>query len=125
MSWKPQLAICVIGAFHLVFMVGELYPWERPWIMALVSRKWGLDLAQDKTTHLLAMVVHNAGIYNGIVAVGLFVALCAGPAAFHIQIALLAGGIVAGVFGGLTLTPGTFGQAVFGAIALWVVVCIR
>src|SRR5882672_3225360 len=101
MSWKPQLAICVIGALHLGFMVGELYPWERPWIMALVAKKRGLDFAKNDTTHLLAMVVHNAGIYNGIVAAGLFAALCAGPAALHIQIALLAGGIVAGVFGGV------------------------
>jgi uncharacterized membrane protein len=70
------------------------------------------------------MVVHNAGIYNGIVALGLFVA--AKTEAFHVQIALLTGGIVAGLFGAATLTEVTIVQAIFGAIALAIVIrCTR
>ena len=65
------------------------------------------------------MVVHNAGIYNGIVAVGLFVA--AKTEAFHVQIALLTGGMVAGLFGAATLAKVTIVQAIFGAIALAIV----
>jgi uncharacterized membrane protein len=125
MCWTaPQIAICVIGIIHLAFMVGELYPWEYPWIMVVVLKRWQLDLSV-KDTHFVAMVVHNAGIYNGIVAAGLFAAAFAGPAAFPVQIGLLAGGVVAGLFGAKTLTIMTLGQAIFGAIAIVVVVCCR
>lgn len=127
MSWTaPQVAICLIGILHLVFMIGELYPWEHPWIMVRVLERWPqrLDLSVNDT-HLVAMVVHNAGIYNGIVAAGLFASACAGPAAFPAQIALLAGGVVAGLFGAKTLSVVTVGQAILGAIALVVVVCCR
>ena len=116
-----QIAIFLIGILHLCFMVGEFYPWECPWIMALVLQKWPrLDLSVDDT-HFVSMVVHNAGIYNGIVAAGLFVAASTGPAAFHIQIALLAGGVVAGLFGAKTLARVILGQAILGAIALVIV----
>jgi hypothetical protein len=65
------------------------------------------------------MVVHNAGMYNGIVAAGPFVA--AKTDAFHVQIALLTGGIVVGLFGAATLTKVTIVQAILGAIALAIV----
>jgi hypothetical protein len=102
MFWTaPQIAICLIGILHLVFMIGELYPWEHPWIMVRVLEKWP------------------------IVATGLFVAAFVGPTAFPVQIGLLAGGVVAGLFGAKTLTIMTLGQAILGAIAIVVVVCCR
>ena len=121
MSWTAsQIAVCLIGGLHAGFMIGELFPWECPWIMVLVLRKWPrqLDLTVNDR-HFVSMVVHNAGIYNGIVAVGLFVA--AKTEAFHVQIALLTGGIVAGLFGAATLAKVTIVQAIFGAIALAIV----
>jgi uncharacterized membrane protein len=123
MSWKSsQIAICSIAVLHVLFMVGELFPWESPLIMAAVVEKWPypLDLSPNDS-HFAAMVVHNAGIYNGIVAVGLFVAASRGRSALPVQVALLAGGIVAGLFGAATLTFATILQAVVGAIALaWI-----
>ena len=123
MSWKTsQIALCSIGLLHALFMVGELYPWESPLIMALVLKKWPdpLDLSPNDS-HFVSMVVHNAGIYNGIVAVALLVAAARGRNALPVQVALLAGGVVAGVFGAATLTPATILQAVLGAIALaWI-----
>ena len=117
MSWTAsQIAVCLIGGLHAGFMIGELFPWECPWIMVLVLRKWPrqLDLTVNDRD-FVSMVVHT-GIYNGIVAVGLFVA--AKTEAFHVQIALLTGGIVAGLFGAATLAKVTIVQAIFGAIAL-------
>lgn len=92
-------------------------------IMARVLRKWPqqLDLSVEER-YFFSSVIHNAGIYNGIVAAGLFVAASVGPGAFQVQIALLAGGVVAGLFGAATLTKETVVQAFFGAIALIVVV---
>jgi Protein of unknown function (DUF1304) len=124
MSWKPsQIALCSIGILHSLFMVGELYPWESPLIMAVVLKKWPapLDLSPNDS-HFVSMVVHNAGIYNGIVAVGLFVAASRGRDALPVQIALLAGGIAAGLFGAATLTGAIILQAVLGAIALALIV---
>jgi uncharacterized membrane protein len=91
--------------------------------MRLVLSKWPkqLDLSANDQ-HLVAMVVHNAGIYNGIVASGLFAAAWVGPSAYCIQVTLLAGGIVAGLFGAGTLSKATIFQAICGAIALAVVI---
>ena len=121
-----QIAIGFIGCLHVLFMIGELYPWGRPKIMGLVLRKWPreLDLSANDQ-HLVAMIVHNAGVYNGIVAAGLFAAAWVGPSAYCIQVALLAGGIVAGLFGAATLSKATILQAIFGAIALVVVICFH
>jgi uncharacterized membrane protein len=118
-----QIAACLIGILHIAIMVGELYPWEHPWIMVRVLKKWPQPLDLSVTdTHLIAMIVHNAGIYNGIVGVGLFASASVGRAAFPAQVALLAGGVVAGLFGAKTLSVVTMGQAVLSAIALAVVV---
>lgn len=123
MFWTAsQVAVVSIGIVHAGFMIGELYPWENPLIMAVVLQKWPhqLDLS-DADKHFVSMVVHNAGIYNGIVAAGLFATVFVGAVAFPIQIALLTGGIVAGLFGFATLTRKTILQAVLGAIALVIV----
>ena len=119
----PQVAISLIGTLHIAIMIGELYPWEHPWIMASVLAKWPrtLDLSVNDI-HLVAMIVHNAGIYNGIVGAGLFASAAIGPAAFSAQVTLLAGDVVAGLFGAKTLSAVILGQAIFSAIALVVVV---
>ena len=125
MSWKPsQIAICSIGFLHLLFMFGELFRARCPFILNLVLQKRGLTLAP--TDHIfVAQVVQNAGIYNGIVALALFVAASCGPAAFRVQVALLAGGIVAGVFGCATLAHEVIVQAILGLIALFIVIRFR
>ena len=120
MSSRAILALRLIGTLHLVFMIGELWPWKCPFIMALVLDKWKLVLA-DTDQPFVATVVHNAGIYNGIVALALFVSASYGSSAFGIQVALLIGGIVAGLFGAATLTIAVIAQAIAGAIALAVV----
>lgn len=71
---------------------------------------------------LLPWLFTNAGIYNGIVAAGLFAAAWVGPNAYCIQVTLLAGGIVAGLFGVATLSKATIMQAICCAIALAVVI---
>ncbi|MBZ5654312.1 MAG: DUF1304 family protein [Acidobacteriia bacterium] len=127
MSWTvSQIAVCSIAVLHVLFMLGELVRWESPFIMTLVLQKWPhkLELSADES-HFVSMVVHNAGIYNGIVASGLFVAAALGRDAFPVQVALLTGGIVAGLFGAKTLTKATIAQAILGAIALVIVLWFR
>jgi uncharacterized membrane protein len=121
-----QMMVFAIGVLHVLFMLGELFPWNRPIIMGVVLGKWRrpLNLGPNET-QLLSSVVHNAGIYNGIVASGLFATFWLGPSAFLIQVVLLTGGIVAGLFGAATLTRGTIAQALLGAIALVAVLSRR
>ena len=120
---ESQIAICLIALLHMFFMIGELLPWGGPKIMGLVISKWPrvLDLSTNDR-HFAAMIVHNAGVYNGIVAAGLLSAAWVGSSAYCIQVTLLAGGIVAGLFGFATLSKATIVQAIFGAIALAVVI---
>ena len=116
---SSTIVICVIGGLHLLFMLGELFPWPSPFIMDKVLEKWPerLDLS-PADRRFAATVVHNAGIYNGIVAAGLFAAASLGPAGLSVQLALLAGGVAAGIFGAATLTPATIVQAIAGGIAI-------
>ncbi len=112
-STVSKIAIYSIAVLHAGFMIGELYPWRTRLIMRPVVQQWTPPLALSGDEERFAsMVVHNAGIYNGIVGTGLFVAARVGPAAFPIQIALLTGGIVAGLFGFATLTPAVILQAI-------------
>ena len=117
-----QIAVILVGLLHILFMAGELFPWSNPVIMQSVLKKWPrkLDLSQNDE-HLVAMVVHNAGVYNGIVAAGLFATAWGGVDAFYVQVALLVGGIVAGLVGASTLSKLTIVQAILGAIALGLV----
>jgi len=125
MTWtKSRVAVFAIGILHSVFMVGELIPWCRPGIMGLVLDSKNINNFGEAYC-LLTSVVHNAGIYNGIVAAGLFATLWAGPSAYPVQVALLMGGIIAGVFGAATLAPPTILQTVLGAIALFVLIRYR
>ena len=125
LGWST-LAVILIGLLHVIFMLGELFPWNRPLIMALVLKKWPRDMQlSPEQNHFVSNMVHHAGVYNGILAGGLFITTCLGPQAFLFQVALLAGGIVVALFGAMTLARETIAQAFLGAIALFVVLWFR
>jgi putative membrane protein len=108
------------AALHAVFMLGELLPWEVPFILQKLSEKRLKEGPFSKCQRkLVAAIVHNAGIYNGIVAGGLFWAAYAGVTATDVARILLIGATVAGLFGTLTLkSPLTALQALVGIIGL-------
>jgi putative membrane protein len=97
------LAVCIL---HALFMVFELLPPENPRLLHILSKNLpkeeGLSDAQLK---LVAAIVQNAGIYNGIIAGGLLWSLFTADrsAAASVAQVLLVGAGVAGVFGTLTL----------------------
>src|SRR5829696_867440 len=127
--------LLVVAVVHAGFMILEMFPWPFPILLKIVSK--GLpDLAREPNERnerkwsrhqqpLVATIVHNAGIYNGILAGGLFWAalalaptLAAGPGR-EVARLLLAGAMVAGMFGTATLkSPATAVQAVLGMIGL-------
>src|SRR5882672_7038706 len=112
----------LIGAaiLHLGFMMFELFPWPVPVLLQIVSKKLPegepFTVPQQK---LVATVVHNAGIYNGILAGGLLWAAYAGLAATDVARVMLIGAAVAGTFGTATLkSPVTALQAAVGIVGV-------
>lgn len=121
--------LIVVAAVHAIFMLCELFPWSSPLLLRVVSKKLP-DLPPDvrepagrkwstRQKPLVATIVQNAGIYNGIVAGGLLWAAMAGDAGRDVARVLLAGAAVAGIFGTATLkSPVTAVQAILGIAGL-------
>src|SRR5438105_2787868 len=122
MNWNWYLVAA--AALHTLFMLCELFPWGTPLILRSASKKECARLTDKERAELseeerdrvsrgelfakyqkrlVATIVHNAGIYNGIVAAGLFWAVHAGPPAADGTRVLLIGAVVAGLFGAVTL----------------------
>jgi len=123
--------ILAVAALHLAFMLGELLPWSSPMLLGRLSEKLpqgpGTELAQgkkwtDDQQRLVATIVRNAGIYNGVLAGGLLWAALPEVVNRDVARALLAGAAVAGIFGTATLRhPLTALQALLGIIGLaWI-----
>jgi uncharacterized membrane protein len=113
---------------HLGFAVGELFPWDPPLLLANVIKKRNDGAPEEQKVltspgerRLVSIVVHNAGIYNLIVAAGFLWGLFPdhfgnalderGIAA--LRLFFLGGAVVAGLFG-LTLSKWTSIQAAVG-----------
>ncbi len=116
---------------HVALMGFETLPPSSPLLLRLVSKRKLKSLAEELALPqtpvtagtftptqqtLVSNIVKNAGIYNGIVAAVLFAAAYTGDR--DVVRVLLAGITVAGAFGGMTLSPGAWAQAVFGAVGL-------
>jgi uncharacterized membrane protein len=119
MNWFLILA----AMLHVAFMLCELFPWSLPVLLRIAVKR----LPEDKQftsaqQSLVATIVHNAGIYNSILAGGLFWSAISGDSAADVARVLLIGAVVAGVFGTATLkSPLTALQAVVGIIGLFLI----
>ena len=126
LQWTQWYLILAAG-LHVFFMIAELFPWRLPLLLGLVSKKLP-NLSEvppddkpftDKQRALVATIVHNAGIYNGIVAGGLLWAAFGGASATDVARVMLSGAAVAGIFGTITLkSPVTAAQAAVGILGL-------
>jgi len=115
MSLAADLAVAFIALQHLLFLVLEMFLWNRP----VGRRIFGLDKEFARRSAALAA---NQGLYNGFLAAGLVWGLLAGPADLAIKEFFLACVIVAGIFGALTVKQSILWiQAVPGALALLLV----
>ena len=109
MPLLANIAVIVVAALHLGFLVLEMFLWTKP----AGRRIFGLSKELADASASLAM---NQGLYNGFLAAGLFWSLYAGR---DVKIFFLVCVIVAGVFGALTAKRTIlFVQALPAAIAL-------
>jgi uncharacterized membrane protein len=106
-----------VGVLHALFMFAELFPWSVPLLLRLASKKLPEgESFKPAQQNLVASIVHNAGIYNGIVAGGLFWAALGGDSATAVARVMLVGAASAGVFGAATLK--SWGSAFQAAVAI-------
>jgi uncharacterized membrane protein len=103
------------AALHASFLAAELLPWSRPLLLQKASENLRPipDLTKDQLSpeakfteeqqKLLATIVHNAGIYNGIVAGGLLWAATHDEDGHQVARVMLVGATAAGIFGTITL----------------------
>ena len=89
------IAVGVVAALHLGFLVLEMFLWRGP----VGRRVFGLPPEVMSATVGLAA---NQGLYNGFLAAGLLWGLLAGPPGFGIEIFFLSCVIFAGAFGAAT-----------------------
>jgi len=81
-----------VALLHAVFMMAELFPWKMPFALKNAAAKLpaGERFTAAQQT-LVATVVHNAGIYNAILAGGLAWAASTTDVAVDTARVLLAG----------------------------------
>ena len=112
MGIAANIAVCLVAALHVYFLVLEMFLWKKP----LGRRIFGLTRELAEATASLAA---NQGLYNGFLAAGLVWGLSLGEAGFAIRVFFLVCVIVAGVFGAATANRRILWvQALPGAIAL-------
>ena len=112
METAANVAVGLVAALHLYFLVLEMFLWKKPF----GRRVFGLTRELAEATASLAA---NQGLYNGFLAAGLVWGLGLGDAGFSIRVFFLVCVIVAGVFGAATANRRILWvQALPGAAAL-------
>lgn len=97
MQSPATVAVILVAALHLCFLVLEMFLWARP----LGRRTFGLSAEFAAQSAALAA---NQGLYNGFLAAGLVWGLTLGVAGAPVLRFFLACVIVAGVFGAFTVS---------------------
>lgn len=115
-----QVAVALVAALHLGFLVLETFLWTT----RFGRRTFGLSAEQAQQTRALAA---NQGLYNGFLAAGLAWSLVAPDGyALPLKLFFLACVLVAGVFGAATASRKIlFVQALPAAVALALVLASR
>jgi len=116
MTMAANVAVALVAALHLGFLVLEMFLWDK----RLGRRVFGQSREQAAATKVLAA---NQGLYNGFLAAGLVWGLVLGAAGTPVLLFFLACVVVAGVFGAATASRKIlYAQALPGLVALVLVV---
>lgn len=119
MAILATVLVALVALLHLYFLVLEMFLWTKP----TGRRVFGLTEAFANESRALAA---NQGLYNGFLVAGLLWGLLLGPEGFAQKVFFLSCVIVAGVFGGATVSKRiVIVQAVPAIIALALVYLTR
>lgn len=95
MTLLANILVAFVAIQHFGFLVLEIFLWDKP-----IGRKiFGLSREDAATTKVLAA---NQGLYNGFLSAGLVWGVWCDH--FEVKIFFLACVVVAGVFGGATVS---------------------
>ena len=113
MELVAQILIGVIAVLHVYFLVLEMFLWNKPFGL----KTFGNTQQKADDSKVLAA---NQGLYNGFLAAGLVWSLIADdPAGFQFKVFFLGCVIVAGIYGGVTVSRRiAYIQAVPAVVAL-------
>ena len=101
MSMIANILIGLVALLHIYFLVLEMFLWDTPF-----GRKaFALTPEFSAASKTLAA---NQGLYNGFLAAGLIWGLCLGHEGRHVDIFFLSCVIVAGLYGGWTVSRKIF-----------------
>ncbi|GAA0716977.1 DUF1304 domain-containing protein [Dokdonella soli] len=101
MTVIANVLVALVALLHIYFLVLEMFLWDTPY-----GRKtFGLTPEFSAASKTLAA---NQGLYNGFLAAGLIWGLCLGASGWHVKIFFLSCVIVAGLYGGWTVSRKIF-----------------
>jgi putative membrane protein len=101
MAWIAIGLALLIGALHLYILVMEMFLWQTPRVM----RVFGTTAEFAASTKTLAA---NQGLYNGFLAAGLFWGIWQGVAGRDVLAFFLICVVIAGIYGGMTVSSRIF-----------------
>lgn len=106
------ILIALAAAIHAYFLVLEMFRWEAP----RTRKVFGTTPEFAAESRVLAA---NQGLYNGFLSAGLIYGLLLGPAGIAMTVFLLLCIVIAGIYGGLTVTRAAFvAQTIPASLAL-------
>ena len=118
MSIASNIVVAFVALLHVWFLVLEMFLWTKP----LGRRTFKLTEEFSQASKTLAA---NQGLYNGFLAAGLIWGLLLGAEGYAVKIFFLGCVVVAGVFGGFTVSRRVFWiQALPAAIGLLLVLMV-
>lgn len=97
MTVAANIVIAIVALLHLWFLVLEMFLWTKP----AGRRAFGLSAEFAQQSKALAA---NQGLYNGFLVAGLVWGLSLGESGYGVKIFFLACVLVAGLFGGFTVS---------------------
>ena len=110
MTLIANIAVALVAALHLYFLVLEMFLWTKP--RGLRTFNMTPEFAEASKT-----LAANQGLYNGFLAAGLLWGICCNG--FDFKVFFLGCVVVAGIYGGLTVGRKILMvQALPGVIAL-------
>jgi putative membrane protein len=111
MSLAADVLVALVAALHVYFLILEMFLWTKP--LGLKVFRQTLAKARDS-----AVLAANQGLYNGFLAAGLVWGLLAeDPVGRAAKIFFLSCVLVAGAFGGATVSRRIFWIQAMPALA--------
>jgi putative membrane protein len=101
MAWIAIGLALLIGALHVYILVMEMFLWETPRVMQVFGNT--PEFAASTKT-----MAANQGLYNGFLAAGLFWGVWQGVAGRDVLAFFLICVVIAGIYGGATVSSRIF-----------------